>query len=140
MPGRRWHEGEGHGHGHGRGRGGDGQPRQIRGFVEPALLLLLRQHPSHGYDLVAGLTTVGFGDYPVDPSTVYRALAVLEREGAVVSTVEYAITLGPPRRVYTLTPLGEEYLRRWVEELRATDTVLHRFLECYDRAVASTEV
>lgn len=126
MPGRRWHGGREHEHGHGR------QPRQIRSFIEPALLLLLRRKPGHGYELMAGLGTVGFTDYPVDPSTVYRALSVLEREGAVVSTIESLVTLGPPRRVYAITAAGEGYLEQWVEELRVTDSILHRFLESYD--------
>ncbi|MHB0878208.1 MAG: PadR family transcriptional regulator [Anaerolineae bacterium] len=130
MPGRRWYGG----HGHGDEDGGGRQPRQIRGFVEPALLLLLLRRAGHGYELMAGLSAVGFADYPVDLSTVYRALAVLEREGAVTSTRENTLTLGPPRRVYEITTAGEEYLRQWVAELRFTDSVLHRFLECYDQA------
>jgi len=81
---------------------------------------------------MAGLESVGFADYPVDPSTVYRTLALLERQGAVVSRVASLLTLGPPRRVFQITPAGEAYLRQWVEELRATDTVLHRFLARYD--------
>lgn len=118
----------------GRWRGGrGGGPGQIRGFVQPALLLLLRRGAGHGYDLINGLAKVGFDQYPVDASTVYRTLDAMEAEGMVVSDWESRASLGPPRRVYRLTPRGEELLHVWAGQLRATDRVLHRFLEEYDR-------
>jgi PadR family transcriptional regulator PadR len=115
------------------GRGGG--PGQIRGFVQPALLLLLRRGAGHGYDLMNGLASIGFDQYPVDASTVYRTLDSLEAEGMVVSDRETESSLGPPRRVYRITRQGEELLRTWVSQLRATDRVLHRFLEEYDKSV-----
>lgn len=121
-PGRRWRG----------GRGPEARPRQIRSFIEPALLLLLHQGASHGYELMSGLASVGFDAYPVDPSTVYRALDLLESEGMVTSVRDSVQSFGPPRRVYRLTPAGEAYLQAWVEELRLTDRVLHRFLQRYD--------
>jgi DNA-binding PadR family transcriptional regulator len=72
-----------------------------------------------------GLASIGFDQYPVDASTVYRTLDSLEAESS----------LGPPRRVYRITRQGEELLRTWVSQLRATDRVLHRFLEEYDKSV-----
>ena len=121
-PGRRWRG----------GRGQEPRPRQIRSFIEPALLLLLRQGPSHGYELIGGLAGVGLAEYPVDPSTVYRALDLLEGAGMVTSARESGPSLGPPRRVYRITQAGEAYLDALVAELRLTDRVLHRFLERYD--------
>jgi len=124
-PGRRWRG----------GRGAEGlTPRPIRGFVEPALLLLLHQGPSYGYELISGLARVGFSEYSVDPSTVYRCLDGLERSGMVLSTWDSVQSFGPPRRVYTITPAGEAQLGAWVAELRLTDRVLHQFLEQYDKA------
>ncbi|NPV07054.1 MAG: PadR family transcriptional regulator [Anaerolineae bacterium] len=101
--------------------------------MQPALLLLLRRGAGHGYDLINGLTEVGFDQYPVDASTVYRTLDAMEAEGMVVSGWESQGSLGPPRRVYRLTPRGEELLHAWAEQLRATDRILHRFLEEYER-------
>jgi DNA-binding PadR family transcriptional regulator len=82
-----------------------------------------------------GLASIGFDQYPVDASTVYRTLDSLEAEGMVVSDRETESSLGPPRRVYRITRQGEELLRTWVSQLRATDRVLHRFLEEYDKSV-----
>jgi len=115
-------------------RGGfDGaRPRRIRRFVEPALLLLLHSSPTHGYGLLEGLRQLGLEEYPVDISAIYRSLYDLEANGMVVSQQDAAQSAGPPRRVYALTELGEAYLRAWVEDLRLTDRLLHRFFEAYD--------
>jgi len=119
-----------------RGRRGGGGPRPILGVVEPALLLLLHKGPTHGYGLINGLPEVGLGDYPIDPSTVYRVLRDLEAKGLVVSTWDSQVTSGPPRRVYQLTPACEAYLAEWMTDLSATDRVLSRLLEVYDEKTA----
>jgi PadR family transcriptional regulator PadR len=109
------------------------RPRRIRRFVEPALLLLLHDQPTHGYALMEGLTRLGLDTYPVDQSVVYRILRDLEEAGVITSEWETEDTGGPPRRVYKLTQQGHEHLKAWVEELRATDHILHLFLEAYDQ-------
>jgi len=38
---------------------------------------------------------------------------------------------GPARRLYQLTEEGDRYLAWWVQDLRATDQVLHHFLDTY---------
>jgi poly-beta-hydroxybutyrate-responsive repressor len=117
-------------------RRGGAYPRRIARFVEPALLLLLRQSPSHGYGLMEGLKGLGFEDYPVDFSAVYRTLRSLEEAGMVGSDWDLKVSAGPPRRVYTITPDGEAHLALWVDDLRATDRVLHAFLDAYAREYA----
>ncbi len=107
--------------------------RQIRGFLQPCLLLLLHLDPSHGYDLAAGLAEFGLGD--VDPSLVYRMLRDLEDGGLVTSEWQPPAVSGPPRRVYQLTAEGDEYLTTWVADLRETDRFLHHFLAVYDEHV-----
>ena len=129
-----------HGRGHRqRGRHGPGgRSRRIRGFVEPALLLLLHDGPKHGYGLINGLQDVGFEDYPIDSSTVYRILRGLEAEGMIVSDWDNEATAGPPRRVYQITLAGEASLSLWIEDLRATERTLRRYLEIYDRTVGTS--
>ncbi len=110
-----------------------GQPRRIRRFVEPALLLLLHCQPTHGYALVEGLNELGLEDYPADVSAIYRVLYDLEAKGMLVSKQETEQSGGPPRRVYSLTELGDAYLSAWVQDLQATDVILHRFLDAYNK-------
>ena len=52
-----------------------------RHFLLPAVLLLIAEEPSHGYQLVKALSGLHFG--PVDRPSVYRVLAQLEADGLV---------------------------------------------------------
>ncbi len=115
-------------HRHGRGSG----PRRIWRFLEPALLLLLHSGPAHGYALAEGLKDMGLEAYPTDISALYRILYGLEERGMVVSWRETEDSGGPPRRVYELTEEGDFHLRAWVDELRQTDRLLHRFFDAYE--------
>ncbi len=109
------------------------QPCRIRRFIEPALLLLLHCTPTHGYGLLEGLRQLGLESYPTDISAIYRALNELETRDMLVSRQDAEQSAGPPRRVYKLTESGDLYLRAWVEDLRATDQLLHRFMDAYDQ-------
>ncbi len=64
-------------------------------------------------------------------AVVYRTLRNMEQAGLVVSAWEMEGS-GPPRRVYSITLLGDEYLACWAKDLRETDRVLHAFLAAYD--------
>jgi PadR family transcriptional regulator, regulatory protein PadR len=110
-------------------------PRRISRFVEPVLLLLLCRRPLHGYALMEGLHSLGFEQYPVDFSAVYRTLRRLEETGMVRSDWDLEETAGPPRRVYEITDAGQTYLAHWVQDLRATDRILHEFLDAYEYEV-----
>lgn len=123
MPRGRW----------GRGMGFDGAacPRRISRFLEPCLLLLLRDDATHGYNLLDALDRFGFAPGTVDASVVYRILREMERDGWVSSQWDTAGS-GPPRRVYSLTPDGEEYLAAWINDLRCTRDEIDRFIETYE--------
>ena len=110
-------------------------PRRISRFVEPVLLLLLCRRPLHGYALMEGLQSLGFETYPVDFSAVYRTLRRLEETGMVRSDWDLEETSGPPRRVYEITAAGQAHLGHWVDDLRATDRILHEFLNAYDQEI-----
>jgi PadR family transcriptional regulator PadR len=117
-----------------RGMGGKGRgpcPTRIYRFMEPCLLLLLHRGSSHGYSLQDELKEFGFAEPAVDPSVVYRALREMEEQGLLTSTWDTEGS-GPPRRVYRLTAQGDQYLARWVADLRETDRVLHSFFDAYD--------
>lgn len=113
------------------GRRGVAGPWRIYRFVQPCLLLLLHQRPSHGYDLIERLGEFGLGESIVDPSMVYRYLREMEGEGLVISDWDTG-EAGPARRVYRLTSQGDEYLARWVMGLRETKRTLEGFLTAYD--------
>ena len=108
-----------------------------RGYLRPCLLLLLREQPAHGYELLERLTSLGFaGD---DPGGLYRALRGLERDRLVASTWEPSAA-GPDRRSYRLTRAGMEELHRRAKELDRLRDTLGVFLSRYAEFVALTLV
>jgi PadR family transcriptional regulator PadR len=104
-----------------------GQPKN---FLQPCLLLLLFQRPSHGYDLLDRLTQAGLSIGAPDPAAVYRTLRQMERDGLVVSRWDPS-THGPPRRTYELSPEGEDLLHTWVHSIRQNRQVLDCYLALY---------
>ena len=69
----------------------------------------------------------------IDPSAVYRMLRDMEERGWVLSTWEEERTQGPPRRVYSLTALGNEVLGWWMSDLRETAESIGHLLDSYGR-------
>jgi PadR family transcriptional regulator, regulatory protein PadR len=105
-----------------------------RNFLQPCLLLLLREHADHGYELVSRLGPMHEGE--TDSGGVYRALRGLERRGLVRS--EWCTSgTGPARRTYQLTSDGAAFLDAQAVELQQVSGVLQRFLDRYARAGAS---
>ena len=104
-----------------------------RNFLRPCLLLLLREQPAHGYDLLERLEAFGFERS--DPGGLYRALRQLEQEGFVRSAWESSAS-GPDRRTYELTRAGMEELHTCVAGLVATSEILDAFLSRYGEFVS----
>jgi PadR family transcriptional regulator, regulatory protein PadR len=103
---------------------------RVERFVEPSLLLLLRERPLHGYELIERLPEV-VGEGRVDVGNLYRLLRSLEAEGVVSS--EWSADLpGPAKRTYELTGEGRRLLDRWAEALRQAQTDVQSFLDRYE--------
>ena len=101
-----------------------------RNFLQPCLLLLLRERADHGYDLANRLRDMHVAEG--DPGTVYRALRGLERQGLVRSTWQTS-DAGPARRTYRLTAEGLADLARQAALLEETHRTLHLFRTRYER-------
>ena len=118
------------GSGWGRAPAGSACPRRISRFLEPCLLLLLRESSTHGYDLLEALEEFGFARDALDASIVYRVLREMENAGWVTSTWQTAAS-GPARRVYEVTAEGEKYLAWWAADLQRASDEIAQFLELY---------
>ena len=103
---------------------------RVERFAEPALLLLLRERPAHGYDLLERLPELT-GEPRVEMGNLYRLLRALEEEGLVSSEWDDA-SPGPAKRRYALTPTGARLLDNWVEALRRSQERTSRFLHRYE--------
>ena len=105
----------------------DRQSPMVIAILEPALLILLREQPRHGYSLLADLSSLGL--HTIHPSVVYRALREMEALEWIQSDWDTDQTQGPPRRTYRLTFQGEEALRNWQHELEKTQQLISDLLK-----------
>ena len=107
---------------------------RVERYIEPAILLLLSEGSTYGYDLASSLSELLSVNDMVDQGNLYRLLRGLEAEGLVKS--EWADSApGPTKRVYALTEEGKQLLDGWVEALRGTYATIGRFLDRYDQNV-----
>jgi PadR family transcriptional regulator, regulatory protein PadR len=97
---------------------------RVERFTEPALLLLLRERPAHGYDLLERLPELT-GEQRVEMGNLYRLLRALEDERLVASA------WADGRRTYALTDHGRALLDQWAEALRHSQERTDRFLRRY---------
>jgi PadR family transcriptional regulator, regulatory protein PadR len=86
---------------------------RVERFAEPALLLLLRERPAHGYDLL-------------------ERLPELTGEARLVSSEWDDSSPGPAKRRYAITPAGERLLGHWAEALQRSQERTARFLARYE--------
>lgn len=100
-------------------------------FIQPCILLLLREKAAHGYDLMSRLSEFGFGS-SADPGLVYRNLRKMEEDGLVRSSWD-TDGPGPAKRLYEVTADGEEFIHGWAATIRNHLTTLQLFLEKYDK-------
>ncbi len=111
----------------GSGSGVGGMPNN---WLVPAVLLLLRDVSSYGYDLMKALTKFGFA--MMNPGPLYRMLRQMEKDGLVSSSWDTS-GQGPARRLYSLTEAGEAYLRRWAGSLGKYRRMMDLLFRLYTR-------
>ncbi len=99
-------------------------------FLRPCLLLLIKEQPGHGYDLVVRLKSLRVDD---EPASLYRVLRTLESHGAIRSEWEFS-NVGPARRVYHLTKEGDAALADWAAAIEDTSRSITHYLDRYARA------
>ncbi len=101
-----------------------------RNFLRPCVLLLLKESPSHGYDLLEQVRALGVR--VAEPSGLYRALRSMDEEGLVSSWWEPSQS-GPARRLYVITEAGRTALQAFVADLYAMRELLDVLLRRYDQ-------
>ena len=101
---------------------------RVERFAEPAVLLLLRERPVHGYELLEQLPDLT-GER-VDMGNLYRFLRMIESDAIVRSEWDDRAA-GPSKRIYELTDEGRALLDQWASALRDSQTRLDGFLTRY---------
>ena len=80
----------------------------VRGTLEYCILLMLDKKVYYGYEILQELSK-----YPIitsTESTVYPLLRRLQKENYLQSTWQESTEVLPPRKYYSLTPDGKNYL------------------------------
>ena len=86
----------------------------VRGTLEYCILLMLKKKTCYGYEILQELSK-----YPIissTESTVYPLLRRLQKEGFLQSTWKDSTEGLPPRKYYSLTSNGKEYVQLMSEE------------------------
>jgi PadR family transcriptional regulator, regulatory protein PadR len=107
-----------------------------KNWLEPILLLMLRQWSSYGYELMEKMST--FGLAAMNPGTCYRTLRQLEKDGMVSSNWDTS-KAGPARRIYSITEAGEAYLNHCVQSLDHYQRMMDTFFRIYTGQPTSRE-
>lgn len=83
--------------------------------VRYAVLGLISQKPRHGYETRVAFESLVGGDenWEVKPAQIYTTLDRLEEARLVERSSDLGEGDEPSRRVYRITPLGEEALQEW---------------------------
>lgn len=99
-------------------------------YIQPSILMGLQRKPSYGYEIIQTIQEFGFVEGQAPPGMIYRHLRDLEAAGLVISSWRTEGT-GPAKRVYELTPEGEEALALWVEYMERQAQKLTSFIKAY---------
>lgn len=109
--------------------------------VRNAILGFLAQKPRHGYELRAMFEVVvgGNANWDVKPAQIYTTLDRLEEAGLVETASDLGEGDEPSRRVYAITPQGDEVLRAWFANSVPTEHQRDEFFVKLMVALASGE-
>jgi PadR family transcriptional regulator PadR len=96
--------------------------QMLKGILEGAILLIIRQGEIYGYALHEKLSTLGFGDIP--EGTIYPLLLKMQRNKQIIG-VRHPSTTGPDRKYYHLSATGERdaalFAQQWTQLAAAMD-------------------
>ncbi len=85
-----------------------------RGTLEFCILLMIKRQPSYGYEIISALE-----EYPIlaaKESTIYSLLRRLLKEEYISSSWQESSEGLPPRKYYSVTDKGLEYISAMSDE------------------------
>jgi DNA-binding PadR family transcriptional regulator len=109
------------------------RPLPERGWIQFLLLRLLYEKPMHGYQLIEEMEDRGFvrqGRFRT--GSIYIILNRMEKHGLLSSKQERSQT-GRKRRIYQVTSLGREALKRGLEHVLRRKVLLDELAAYYER-------
>ena len=109
---------------------GDRFAQQLKkGVLEMLVLKLICEKPAYGYELLSELRKSSQGRFCLKEGTLYPILTRQKNAGLLTSRWEES-PQGPPRKYYSLTDKGREYLasldEAWEELVGQIQMIRHR--------------
>ena len=95
--------------------------------IEHAILGLLSWRPLSGYDLKKIFEESPLLYWSGNNNEIYRTLVKLHKQGLVTREVQLQESL-PARKIYSITPPGQEALRQWALSSPEPPQLRHAFL------------
>ncbi len=92
-----------------------------KGFLKMGILRIVKEHPSHGYEIIQEFGKKTNGNWNPSPGSVYPALEFLERKGYIQGTEV------DRKKVYSITEKGEKAL----EQIHAKKQQMIQELEAF---------
>jgi PadR family transcriptional regulator, regulatory protein PadR len=108
---------------------GSGSKKAER-YIQPSLLMALKDKPSYGYELLQNIDRFGFVEGQAPPGMIYRHLRDMEENGWVVSEWQ-TDEGGPAKRIYRLTLEGDKVLGAWIDYMNSQAKKMLAFIKMY---------
>ena len=93
-----------------------------------AILWLISKEASHGYSIIKKFREFAPPGLSVTESRVYPGLNDLERKGYLKSEIDTTISNERPRKVYSITKKGKNYLSDEVDQIYEIVKYINGFL------------
>ena len=98
----------------------------LKGTLEACILQLIKNKEMYGYEITEQLSN--FGLDMVAQGTIYPLLMKLEKENLVTSYLKES-NFGPPRKYYSITKRGEEYIYLFKDVWSDISTTITKILK-----------
>jgi PadR family transcriptional regulator, regulatory protein PadR len=102
------------------------QAQLLKGVLELAVLAVIAQGETYGYEILSTLEDSGFEG--VGDASVYGTLRRLEQSGHLTSRLA-ASDSGPARKYYAVTPSGAEQLQAGTETWTGINAAFQKLVD-----------
>ncbi len=101
----------------------------LKGTLEGCILKIISDKEVYGYEIAERLKSFGLTD--ISEGTIYPLLLRLEKSG-MLNSVKYDSPLGPKRKYYTLSDLGQEELKSFYDNWKSLKESIDRMFLDYE--------
>lgn len=92
----------------------------MKGILEGCILKIISNDTTYGYEILETLRKIGIED--ISEGSIYPILLRLEKQGNIISEFRPS-PLGPKRKYYTITEVGNTYLAQFYENWESISKV-----------------